>query len=359
MLFAVYNIYRTPKSPPEANFDVSSTTVNVEEFISFSANTSTDQDGRVVNYYWNFGDGTHTTGKYVTHSYEEGGNYTVILIISDDDNIKSFKDITVNVNFPPVPVINITEPAYIHEDVIFLCNNSYDPDGRILDYIWRFGDGEEASGEDINNLIRHTYRSLGIFNGQLTVIDNLGASTTKPFQVEVINRTYRVTWKETSSDSYWNRNFNLEEEDSHVRSRDISNLNMTKIMFNLTWTDDRPSILPEGGPNDLFNMNVTTPEGYSQELSEDENEMVLLIFPEVNTFNDIPQNFEYSAETIEALESILAEMHTSNNGIGEWELNITLVDARGFGGTDPGDNDNTFDLEVTVFYYVPEIIVLE
>jgi len=43
-----------------------------------------DPDGDLITFAWDFGDGTYTVyGMYVNHSYEKGGNYTVILSITD------------------------------------------------------------------------------------------------------------------------------------------------------------------------------------------------------------------------------------------------------------------------------------
>jgi len=45
-----------------------------------------DQDGRVANYAWDFGDGRATDGKpFVTIEYEQPGTYTVTMTATDDD----------------------------------------------------------------------------------------------------------------------------------------------------------------------------------------------------------------------------------------------------------------------------------
>ncbi len=352
ILVAAYLISRVPKSPPVAKFDVSSTTVNIEDTIFFSANKSSDSDGRIVSYYWNFGDGENESGKYVSHSYEEGGTYNVILIVSDDENMKAIKNVTIYVNFPPVPIINISSPAYIHEDVNFWGNDSYDPDGYIIDYFWRFGDGGNAS----NDITTHIYHDLGIFNGYLTVVDNLGASSTGSFQVMVINRTYHIKWKIASHGVFWQQYRHLDEGDSLLVTREITYCNMTKLVFNLTWDDDIPIL---GPPNDEFMINITSPDGFSQEKSEND-QLISISFPTVGTMNEVPEDFDMGAETIEILEQILADMFTSDNGMGEWEVNITLVDAPGIiNGPIDTDDGNDFIMSVSCLYYVAEITVVD
>ncbi len=53
--------------------------------INFNAGSTTDSDGTIVSYAWNFGDSTTGTGVTTTHSYTNAGNYTVTLTVTDDD----------------------------------------------------------------------------------------------------------------------------------------------------------------------------------------------------------------------------------------------------------------------------------
>jgi hypothetical protein len=56
--------------------------------ISFDGSLSSDSDGDIVSYVWDFGDGTTKNGEFVSYSYEDEGNYTVKLIVQDDDGSK-------------------------------------------------------------------------------------------------------------------------------------------------------------------------------------------------------------------------------------------------------------------------------
>lgn len=53
--------------------------------VSFDAGASSDSDGTVVSYSWNFGDNTMATGAQVSHTYNVAASYTVILTVTDDD----------------------------------------------------------------------------------------------------------------------------------------------------------------------------------------------------------------------------------------------------------------------------------
>ena len=52
---------------------------------SFSSLGSTDSDGNIVGYSWNFGDGTTSTSQNPSHTYSSGGTKTVTLTVTDDD----------------------------------------------------------------------------------------------------------------------------------------------------------------------------------------------------------------------------------------------------------------------------------
>lgn len=54
------------------------------EEISFSSEGSEDEDGTIVSYHWDFGDGTTSTKANPDHVYEEAGVYTATLTVTDD-----------------------------------------------------------------------------------------------------------------------------------------------------------------------------------------------------------------------------------------------------------------------------------
>ena len=79
---------RIPNQPPTALFTFSPKNPLVNEEITFDASASTDPDGSIVSYEWDFGDGNTGSGKIVTHSYPSAGDYTVTLTVTDDKGAK-------------------------------------------------------------------------------------------------------------------------------------------------------------------------------------------------------------------------------------------------------------------------------
>jgi hypothetical protein len=69
---------------PVAEFSSSPTKPTVGETVYFNASLSTDPDGRIVSWIWNFGDGVTASGQEASHIYDVAGTYTVTLKVSDN-----------------------------------------------------------------------------------------------------------------------------------------------------------------------------------------------------------------------------------------------------------------------------------
>lgn len=54
--------------------------------ITLNAASSGDEDGVIIRYNWDLGDGQNATGKQITHTYDAPGEYTVTLTVRDDLN---------------------------------------------------------------------------------------------------------------------------------------------------------------------------------------------------------------------------------------------------------------------------------
>ncbi len=66
--------------------------------VFFDGFRSTDFEGYLVDYQWDFGDGTSGNGETLAHSYEENGIYTVVLTVTDDEGGIDKSTITAHVN---------------------------------------------------------------------------------------------------------------------------------------------------------------------------------------------------------------------------------------------------------------------
>ena len=54
--------------------------------VKFVGSNSSDADGIITNYLWDFGDGTNSTLANPTHVYTTAGTYTAKLLVTDNSN---------------------------------------------------------------------------------------------------------------------------------------------------------------------------------------------------------------------------------------------------------------------------------
>ncbi len=172
--------------PPVASGTISTLNAQVGETITFDASTSSDPDGQIVTYNWNFGDGNSSALTVATHSYASPGTFDVVLTVTDDDGASSQASGQVSItqadNQPPVASANVSpNPATAGETVTFDGSGSSDPDGQIVTYNWNFGDGNTSNQQVAN----HAYASTGTFNYSLTVTDDRGGSAQTSGQITV------------------------------------------------------------------------------------------------------------------------------------------------------------------------------
>lgn len=69
--------------------------------VQFNGSASSDPDGMVVAYDWNFGDGTSGTGATPTHVYSSAGSYVVTLIVTDDAGATNSQSATTTITVSP------------------------------------------------------------------------------------------------------------------------------------------------------------------------------------------------------------------------------------------------------------------
>jgi PKD repeat protein len=96
------------------------------------------------------------------------------------------QDFTLTVKGSAAPLASFTwTPTYpkVNETATFDASASYDPDGYIVRYIWDFGDG--IANETSNPIITHNFTKCGIYNVNLTVIDNDGLKSSIVKEVHV------------------------------------------------------------------------------------------------------------------------------------------------------------------------------
>ena len=87
-----------PNESPVASFELGATYLDV----SVDGSGSSDPDGAVVGYAWDFGDGATGEGKAASHTYAAAGTYTIGLTVTDDRGATGTATRSVTVTEPPV-----------------------------------------------------------------------------------------------------------------------------------------------------------------------------------------------------------------------------------------------------------------
>jgi len=118
-------------------------------------------------------------------------------------------------NIPPVAKFTFSPKTGIFPlKVKFDASLSYDPDGKIIQYDWDFGDGFTASGK----IVYHTYQTWGTFYITLTVKDDAGDISSKTKKIEVLRlfQPLNIRWQTFKDESlfliryitdiYWEKN---------------------------------------------------------------------------------------------------------------------------------------------------------
>ena len=182
---------------PVARITVSVTSGNSPLTVTFDGSGSTDADGIIAGYLWDFGDGATDDGDVVTHTFTATTQttYTVTLTVTDDSGAKAEVTQTIEV-LPPSTATGETDgtlQAVIEASalvgltpltVTFDAGESTAGDSAIIEYDWNFGDDETAIGETVT----HTFEpeSTSEFTVTLFVWTADGSLSTAQIDIIVI-----------------------------------------------------------------------------------------------------------------------------------------------------------------------------
>jgi PKD repeat protein len=170
-----------PKVRPLADFTFSPEEATVGEQLSF-LDKSEDDDGYIISWDWDFGDGDTSSKKDTTHKFSEKGTHYVTLKVTDNDGNQDSVTKTVRIiNLPPQADFTVSdETVKVGKEVSFI-DSSNDPEGEPMSYLWDFGDGSTSNQR---NPV-HKYEESGQYTVELSVSDDEGATSSKSLAVRV------------------------------------------------------------------------------------------------------------------------------------------------------------------------------
>jgi PKD repeat protein len=157
-------------------------TGKVDQSITFDGSKSTDSDGTVSEYSWDFGDNsTIGTGQKPTHTFSAAGTYNIKLIVKDDKgalSTESVASVTIEAEANLAPTANAGGPytGMVDQIITFDGSKSTDSDGTISEYSWDFGDNSTIATVQKPT---HAFSTAGTYNIKLIVKDDKGALSTE------------------------------------------------------------------------------------------------------------------------------------------------------------------------------------
>jgi len=116
--------------------------------VNFNAGCSTDSDGTITAYNWNFGDQSVSAGITRTHTFTAIGQYVTTLTVRDNDGLTDTATRTIILRNPltacfTASIISGFVPFTANFDAS--CSSSLSG-ARIVSYAWDFGNGNTAEG---------------------------------------------------------------------------------------------------------------------------------------------------------------------------------------------------------------------
>ncbi len=143
-----------------------------------------ESTGNIISWDWRFGDGHYSSQQNPSHEYSMAGDYTVKLSIMDSKGyrISVSKEIEVKDFWPPIVKVSYNYIGLNEFTLAFSGNESFDPDGYIVNWTWDFDDTTKVYTA---NTV-HEFPDYGEYNAKLIVEDNEGNTANHFFIVEII-----------------------------------------------------------------------------------------------------------------------------------------------------------------------------
>ena len=172
--------------PPSARPTSDATTGTAPLDVTFDAGDSTDVDGTIVSYRWDFGDGAPPADTATaTHRYEAIGSYSATLTVTDDDGAVTTSDpieIEVVANQAPfvdagADVLSGRAPLAVN----LIGNDVFDPEGDALTYEWVLDGAFLSNEQDVLVILEDE----GEHTAVLTVTDSHGNQATDTVVITV------------------------------------------------------------------------------------------------------------------------------------------------------------------------------
>ena len=197
--FSICTLSFTPSAAPIPNTDpIADATAGepylgyINQEIIFDGSNSSDPDGDIVNYTWDFGVDTSGYGIKATHIYESPGDYSITLTVTDNEgathSTTTFATIALPNLQPTTPTIDGPDEGKTNQSIAFTVAAT-DPDNQSISYIFDWGDGESDETafvpSGVNATQSHTWTKPGTYAIMISASDGEALSQVAEFSISI------------------------------------------------------------------------------------------------------------------------------------------------------------------------------
>ena len=190
--------------------------------VVFNGATSNDADNDPLVYLWELGEVGGPTNIISNDVIPDPqimseGDWSVTLTVTDPDGESNFVIHSFSVtDLPPVASIKLDKTSVFTDEIIqFSGEDSYDPEGKALDFLWDFGDNKTSSLKSP----QHSWDDAGMYQVTLTVIaEDQEGSETKNIEIKSLGPVAEFEFEDESGSKVEktrsNSNITLDGSDS-------------------------------------------------------------------------------------------------------------------------------------------------
>ena len=173
-------------------------TIKVNSIAFFDGGSSSDPDGDVLSFSWNFGDGNTGDGIRPNHFYDSAGNFTVTLVVTDQGNLSSTSQTwvlvqirTYSITFRDNTVIVPALAGYTAEGATTTQSHVYPYNLTTVNYDLEWEEDEDLDSPDnpiVGTLFPDDF-SLGVSTNYLFNLSENGTSGNLEINFDVLSTT--------------------------------------------------------------------------------------------------------------------------------------------------------------------------
>lgn len=149
-------------------------------FTTAFIDSSTVENGKIISWLWDFGDGNLTHKRYPIHTFMKAGNYQVTLELTSSFGCQADRTLPYSIVVLPKPDAafeSVPDEVSIDQPTIQFINSSTNS----IMWDWNFGDHKTSVNQ--NNF--HTYTDTGTFIVTLIAISEYGCNDTVSHSIRV------------------------------------------------------------------------------------------------------------------------------------------------------------------------------